>query len=429
MDLIATEVVQPRAPEEVDLTDPRVQECPYPAYAVLREQAPVYKDPHTGYYVVTKYEDLREVLRNYDLYTRDISGTFDKTVDSGRTGYWRFPQAVRAVFREKGWLQLDGFSREPPTHAELRSYVDPSFTAGRIRKMEPQIQRLIDGLIDSFMDDGEVEFVSQFCVPLPMHVIADRLGLPEADLPRLKAWSMDQVMSMSQRMTEEEEIATATRLAEFQHYLVEKFEEKRRNPAEDIISDLVNARNAKGEPLPVEELLGVTFALNIGGNETTTNSLAAGMLMLLEKPEIMAELRADRSRLKNFIEEIIRLETPVQSLFRIARKESVLRGVTIPRNAIIDMRFGAANRDPEAFEAPDQMDLHRKGPGRHMAYGTAHHHCIGAPLARQEMTLAFSSLLDRMADIQLAPGKNDFQHHPHFALRGLKALHLTFRKA
>ena len=139
--------------------------------------------------------------------------------------------------------------------------------------------------------------------------------------------------------------------------------------------------------------------------------------------------RADRSRLKNFIEEIIRLETPVQSLFRIARKESVLRGVTIPRNAIIDMRFGAANRDPEAFEKPNEMDLHRKGPGRHMAYGTAHHHCIGAPLARQEMTLAFSSLLDRMADIQLAPGKNDFQHHPHFALRGLKALHLTFRKA
>lgn len=415
-----------KRPDDIDLLDPAVQECPYHAYKVLQDQAPVYRDPRTGYYVVTKYDDLKEVLRNYDLYTRDISGTYDKEVKSERQGYWRNADAVRRIFKEKGWPSVDSYGREPPSHSWLRRFIDPSFTAGRIKKMQPQIEALVNDLIDAFINDGAVEFVGQFCVPLPMHVIADRLGLPKADLPRLKAWSIDQVDAMSQRLSLEEEVACAERLVAFQHYLVAQFEEKRRDPGEDIISDLVQARDEQGEALSTTELLGITFALNIGGNETTTNSIAGGMLMLLEQPAIMAELRADRALVKNFIEEIIRLETPVQSLFRIARKDSVIRGVTIPKNAIIDMRFGAANRDPDEFDNPDRLDLHRKNPGKHLAYGTAHHHCIGAPLARQEMMIAFNVLLDRLENIRLAPGKNDFLHHPHFALRGLKHLHLTF---
>lgn len=415
-------------PQEIDLLDPSIQECPYHAYKVLQTQAPVYRDPKTGYYVVTKYEDLKEVLRNYDLYTRDISGTYDKTVKSERQGYWRNAEAVRQVFRSEGWPSVDSYGREPPSHSWLRRFIDPSFTAGRIKKMQPQIEALINELIDQFIDEGAVEFVAQFCVPLPMHVIADRLGLPKADLPRLKAWSIDQVDAMSQRLSLEEEVACARRLVAFQHYLVAQFDEKRRNPGEDIISDLVQARDEQGEALSTTELLGITFALNIGGNETTTNSIAGGMLMLLEQPDKMAALRADRALVKNFIEEIIRLETPVQSLFRIARKDTMLRGVAIPKGAIIDMRFGAANRDPDEFDHPDEMDLHRKNPGKHLAYGTAHHHCIGAPLARQEMLLAFNALLDRMDNIRLVPGKNDFLHHPHFALRGLKHLHLAFDK-
>lgn len=415
-------------PEDFNLLDPAIQECPYDAYDVLREQAPVYLDPQTGFYVVTKYDDLREVLRNYDLYTRDVSGTYDKEVQSERAGYWQNAEAVKKIFEKEGWPQVDSYSREPPSHTHMRRYIDPSFTAGRIKKMKPQIEALINELIDGFIDKGEVEFLEAFAVPLPMHVIADRLGLPKKDLQKLKGWSQDQVDAMSQGLSLDEEIACARRIAAFQRYLVERFEEKRRNPSEDIISDIVVAKDEHGEPLTTIEMLGITLALNIGGNETTTNSLAAGMLILMQQPEKMAELRADRSLVKNFIEEIIRLETPVQSLFRIARKDSVLRGVTIPKNAIIDMRFGAANRDAEAFDNPDEMDLHRRNPGKHLAYGTAHHHCIGAPLARQEMLLAFNILLDRMDNVQLAPQGNTFLHHPHFALRGLKELYLTFDK-
>ena len=415
-------------PEDFNLTDPAVQECPYHAYNVLRDQAPVHKDPHTGYYVITRYDDLKRVLRDYEYFSRDLSGAWDPTIKSGRKGYWRNPQEVTKVFADGGWVMADCLSAEPPVHNRFRSLADPAFTAGKVKAGQPYIEALIHELVDGFIDDGKVEFITQFCVPLPMHVIADRMGLPKEDLARLKAWSQDQVDSMSQRLSVEEEIANAQRQVEFQHYLVDWFARKRQDPQDDILSILANARDENGEYFKDTELLSIAFALNIGGNETTTNSISSGMLLLMQQPDKMAELRGNRALIKNFIEEIIRLETPVQSLFRTIRKEVELGGVTIPVGATVDMRFGAANRDPAEFPQPEEMDLHRKSPGKHMAYGTAHHYCIGAPLARQEMTLAFNILLDRLDNIQLAPEGNDFTHHPHFALRGLKALHLTFDK-
>ena len=207
------------------------------------------------------------------------------------------------------------------------------------------------------------------------------------------------------------------------------FEEKRKKPQEDIISDLVNFRFEDGSQLITEELLSMVSALNIGGNETTTNSIAGGMLILMQQKEKLNDLITGKAKLKNFVEEIIRLETPVQSLFRRVRKDVTLGDITIPEGSIIDMRFGSANRDEDIFSCPMQMDLERKNPGKHLAYGISHHHCIGAPLARQEMRMAFDILLKRLKNINLAENKNDFLHHPQFALRGVKELHLTFDKA
>ena len=206
------------------------------------------------------------------------------------------------------------------------------------------------------------------------------------------------------------------------------FEEKRKNPKEDIISDLVNFKFEDGSQLITEELLSMVSALNIGGNETTTNSIAGGMLILMQQKEKLNDLITGKAKLKNFVEEIIRLETPVQSLFRRVRKDVTIGDVTIPEGSIMDMRFGSANRDEDMFSCPMHMDLERKNPGKHLAYGTSHHHCIGAPLARQEMRMAFDILLKRLKNINLAENKNDFLHHPHFALRGLKELNLTFEK-
>lgn len=418
-----------KSPENYNLLDPDVIESPYEAYKVYREEAPVYHSKDTGFYVVTKYDDLKRVLTDYDYFSRDIAAYWEKDSKHKKKGYWKHGDSVGRVFREKGWQQIPCFGAEPPYHTKFRKAANPSFTAKRVKNMEPYIVNLINDLIDSFIDDGEVEFVSQFCIPLPMNVIQDRLGFPKKDLPKLKSWSQDTSAGLSQMLSEEEEISVAERLVEFQHYMVKTFEEKRLNPKDDIISDLVNYIDEDGKKLETEELLSIVSDLNIGGNETTTDSLGSGMLMLMQQRDKMDDLISGKAKYKNFVEEIIRLETPVQSLFRRVRKDVLLSGVEIPEGTIIDMRFGSANRDEEQFECPMDMILDRKNPGKHLAYGTSHHHCIGAPLARQEMRLAFQILLERLTNINLAENKNDFLHRSHFALRGLNKLYLTFEKA
>ena len=418
-----------KTPNNYNLLDPVVIENPYEAYEVYRNQSPVYKSPETGFYVVTKYSDLKRVLTDYDFFSRDIAAHWEKNVKNRKKGYWKHGNSVSKVFQEKGWRQIPCFGAEPPNHTRFRKAANPSFTAGRVKKMEPYIINLINELIDTFIDDGEVEFVSQFCIPLPMNVIQDRLGFPKEDLPKLKGWSQDTSLSLSQMLTEEEEIACAERLVGFQHYMNDAFEEKRKRPKDDIISDLVSYVDEDGNHLKTEELLSIVSDLNIGGNETTTDSLASGMLMLMQQRDKLVDILSGKAKLKNFIEEIIRLETPVQSLFRRVRKDVEVSGVSIPEGSIIDMRFGSANRDEDQFECPAKMDLKRKNPGKHLAYGTAHHHCIGSPLARQEMKFAFEILLKRLKNINLAEDKNDFLHRSHFALRGLNKLFLTFEKA
>ena len=415
---------------DINFLDPDLQENPYEAYEVLREEAPIYLSPDTGFFVVSKYNDLKRVLTDFEFFSRDLSGYWDKDIkeENKKNGYWKNGEKVKKVFIEKGWRQIATFDSEPPHHTKFRKASNPSFTASKIRKMEPYIEDLINELIDQFINDGEVEFISQFCVPLPMNIIQDRLGFPKKDLSKLKAWSFDTSEGLSQRLTEDEEIACAERLVKFQHYMNNTFEEKRKNPKEDIISDLVNFKFEDGSQLITEELLSMVSALNIGGNETTTNSIAGGMLILMQQKEKLNDLITGKAKLKNFVEEIIRLETPVQSLFRRVRKDVTMGDVTIPEGSIIDMRFGSANRDEEIFSCPMHMDLERKNPGKHLAYGISHHHGIGAPLARQEMRMAFDILLRRLKNINLADNKNDFLHHPHFALRGLKELHLTFEK-
>ena len=172
------------------------------------------------------------------------------------------------------------------------------------------------------------------------------------------------------------------------------------------------------------EMMADTF---VGGSETTTNALAAGMKLLIENKDVWAKLKADPDRhMRTFVEEVLRLESPVQSLMRFTHKDVELDGVTIPAGSVINVRYGAANRDERAFECPEKLDLERPRAGAHMAFGSGTHHCLGAPLARRELTWGFQAVVDRFEDMWFADGKNDFSYHPHFLLRSLKQLHIEF---
>ncbi len=230
-------------------------------------------------------------------------------------------------------------------------------------------------------------------------------------------------------LSEEEELKTIEREIEGQHYFQPIFEQLRKCPNETLLSELVNTEiEAWGRTLNDNELHAEMMADTfVGGSETTTNALSAGIKLLIEKPDIWIKLKSDPNKyLKVFIEEVLRLESPVQSLMRQTVNNVELSGVNIPKGSVINVRYAAANRDEEFFENPEEIDLERKKPGSHLAFGSGIHHCLGAPLARRELYWGFKAALDSFDEIKFSEGKNTFRYHPHYLLRSLKELHIEF---
>jgi len=230
-------------------------------------------------------------------------------------------------------------------------------------------------------------------------------------------------------LPEEDEIEMVDREIEAQHYFQPIFERLRANPDDSLISVLVNTViEGWGRPLNDNELHAEMMADTfVGGSETTTNALAAGMKLLIENKDVWHRLKSDPERyMKTFVEEVVRLESPVQSLMRFCAKDTEIDGTVIPKGALVNVRFAAANRDERVFECPEKLDLDRPKAGSHMGFGSGTHHCLGAPLARRELTWGFQAVVDRFEDMDFAPGVNDFSVHPHFLLRSLKALHIEF---
>jgi cytochrome P450 len=255
--------------------------------------------------------------------------------------------------------------------------------------------------------------------------------VPEADIWKIKAWTDAWVQRLGMMQTEEEERWSVEMEIEAQHYFQPIFERLRQEPDGTLLSDMVNRVIPEwGRPLNDNELHAEMMADTfVGGSETTTNAIAYGVKILIENPQGWAKLRSDPERyLRTFIEEVIRLESPVQGLFRWAAEDIELHGVTIPKGAMLNVRYAAANRDEREFECPAELDLERDKPGRHLAFGSGVHHCLGAPLARREMYWTFRALIDRVDEMWFAPGRNDFRVMPNFALRALQALHIEFTR-
>jgi len=402
--------------DEKSLLDPEVQEDPTEYHRALREQAPVYRMPDTGAYVISRYRDVVWAMSHPELYSIDLLGKANFSM-------FRHTEAAELLARE-GYPRNTRLSTDPPEHKGYRGIVNKSFTAGRVNASAPFVQGVVDELLGALARRGACEFLRDFASPLPVRVIANRLGLPPEDVPRLKRWSDAWVEPLGYACSKEREIEIAWLGVELQRYLASKFEEKRRLPGQDILTDLVEGRLPDGRPLSEAEAMGLAEHITVGGHETITSALAAGLLLLIQHPEIARELREDPSLVRNFVEEALRLESPSQGFFRYALEDSELHGVAIPKGSMLHLRFAAANRDPEQFPDPDRLDLRRPNPGAHLAFGQGAHHCLGAPLARLELNLAFRTLLERFENPRLAPGHAPPRHVPGLSLRSLRELHV-----
>jgi cytochrome P450 len=409
-------------PADYSLLDPEIQQCPYQAYKAYRE-APVFQMPETGHFMVSRYEDIYNIVRTPEIFSMDTTQGGGHPYDNDEN--------ITKLFSERGWENRTVLSYDPPVHGTYRGLLEHCFTNKRIKALQPEVETLANSLIDKFVEQAEVDFIEEFCYPLPMMVIAIILGLPQEDLEHFKRWSIAWVAPFAMSDDADSAFKYAQEHVELKAYLVEKFAEKRLKPDDGIISDLVHATYTDTEgnqrPLNENELLSITEQLLVGGNETTNNAMASAMLLLLQNPDQMQLLLSDVDQyVKGFVHESLRYESPTQGLYRYTLQDTTLGDTFIPKGSMVHIRFAAGNRDDGQFPEAEKFDITRKNAATHLAFSHGQHHCMGAPVSRMEMKVAFTLILKRLKNIRLAPGKNDLKHMPGFTLRALENLVIEF---
>jgi cytochrome P450 len=306
---------------------------------------------------------------------------------------------------------------EPPDHTRLRRLVSKAFTPRTVEALRPRIEAIVDGLIDDFGGRGEVDLIADYAEPLPVTVIAELLGIPEADRHLLRPWSAD-ICLMYELNPPDESAHKAVRASlEFSAYLRDLLAERQAHPGDDLISGLAGVVD-DGDQLTERELIGTCVLLLNAGHEASVNGAGNGWWTLFRHPDALARLRAEPGLMPTAIEELLRFDTPLSLFERWVLEPVEVDGIVLDRGQEVALLFGSANRDPAAFERADELDLARD-PNPFLSFGAGIHYCLGAPLAKLELGIAFERLLRRVPRLELAEAP---VWKPTFVLRGLREL-------
>jgi cytochrome P450 len=389
------------------LMDPEVLANPYPLYASLREQDPVHWDPYLHAWVVTRYEDVVEVLLRFEAGRTPAPERLEE-LGMGELG----PIAALMV---RQMLFLD-----PPEHRRVRKLASAAFTARRVARLREHIREIATGLVKELDNGDGFEVMEDLANPLPAIVTAEMLGVPIADHQLLKGWSQDFAEMLGNFQHNPGRVQRVLQsVNEMVDYFLAAVRREDDVPTEGLINALVTAE-VDGDRLSEEEIVANVIITMVGGQETTTNLIGNGMLTLLRQPDQMERLRAEPELMESAVEELLRYESPSQHTARLAPPDTVLGGKEIEEGAAVMAVMAAGNRDPERFGEPDRLVLDRED-NRHLAFGWAGHFCFGAPLARIEGQLAFTALLDTFPTLSLAPDQ-EISWRPNLGLRGLTEL-------
>jgi len=424
----------PASLADVDLFGEGAQEHWYEAYEILHRQAPVHRIPGEGLapgsdgFILTRYADIARVVRDPVRFPPTLSLAVDAILQSG-VAPEQVPQ-VNAMIASMATLR-------PSTalwRAHRQQLTDPWVGPGATRHTA-LITGIADQLIDGWIDQGSVEFVSAFARPLPQRVMAAVLGFPQSDIPRLAEWGTAQVTAFvdgrgHRNVLSQDQLREQFKLlAGFKEYVHAIVQQKRSNPQDDMISFLTRVEyQALGRRLTDMEINGVVYAMVIGGLETTQYALAEQAQLLCEQPDVFATLKQDRSRIRAFTEEAMRLRSPTQGLStRLTSRDEIFQGIEVPAGSLLHLRWAAGNVDAAEFKCPHELQLDRKAVTRHLAFSAGPRVCPGAGISRLEQNIAWQRLLERLDGLEYAPG-NSFLHQPGIML-GTLELQLRFSKA
>jgi cytochrome P450 len=357
---------------------------PFSWYAKMRRESPVFYHPGQQAWMVFRYEEVKRVFADWQTFSSKIPHPPEQTDLTQSLNY-----------------------TDPPKHRSLRSLVAKVFTARRVEELAPRITQITHDLIDRVQGQDRIDFMHDLAIPLPVIVIAEILGIPVADREDFKRWSDGIVLY---------DPGALKAMADYFRHLLEQ---RRQNPGNDLISDLIAAHEA-GETLTAQELVDFCMVLLVGGNETTTNLLGNALLCFHEYPDAFEQLKREPQLLPLAIEEVLRYRSSIQGMERFTKVETQLAGQTIPAGQLVMVWLGSANRDQAQFDRPDEFVIDR-APNPHLAFGNGIHFCLGAPLARLEGKIVLNAVLERLPHLRIDPNAT-LEFIPSTAIHGVKSL-------
>lgn len=413
--------------KDLSMTDPQAMKTPGPFYQALRSQSPVHYDAKLNMWLVSRYDDIVTVLRDPLTYS-------DKHGYAAQYASGFFEEFKQILERDGGGFFPDVIKSDPPEHTRVRKLMDKAFTAHRVATLEPQINALVNKLIDQLIakaGDGQVvDGVNDFAIPLTIAVICEQLGFGQLSADKVKAWSQAVTAQIGRMQNREQMLANAAQICELQNFIIAEMRAREAQPREDMVSDLVHAETEDGK-LEFAEAVSLVRAMIIAGNDTTASAIGNLLYVLATQPEVAKTLHAsvDDDRLLNrFVEELLRTEPPVRALAKMTTKEVELGGVKLPAHAHIMVMYASGNDDETQFECPRKFDLNRPNLGKHVAFGVGVHRCIGASLSRMEIKVVAREVVRRLGDIKLTIPVSEITYAPTVAVRTIERLPITFTK-
>ena len=409
--------------DKANFFEPETLVDPFDFYRTVHREAPILPVPAQNMHIVFNYDLVSEAIGRVEDFSNDFAALLSGT---------RAEDPEIKAITDQGWPGVSTLlTADPPVHTRFRKLVNLAFSMPRVNAIEADIRAKAINLIEEFAVKGECEFLKEFAIPLPVGMIAKQIGL-EDQLDRVKRWSDSAVDRLSQMISREREIECARDEVEFQHVIKIKIDGRRAHGGDDLLNDLVQARIEGEQPLSDPEIMSVMNQFMVAGNETTTSTLAGGMLQLIRNPEQMSKAAAaaggkDPKIIANLVEETLRTETPTAGMWRLVTRDTELGGVHLPKGSMLHLRYAAANRDPAKYHDPDKFDIGRDNARTHLAFGKGIHMCVGNMLSRKEVTVAFDELLSRLTNFEVAD-EAAITIPPNMLLRGIIKLPIRFRK-
>lgn len=409
------------ATEQAAGFDPAILDPPWAFHEQLRKNAPVFKVEQLGFYLVTRYEDVERILKDYKTFSNSFPGMFGTGLSFSPAS----PAKEAAHAKGYKWEPTLFFS-DPPEHRRHRSVLQQAFSPRRVRQLEGMVQELCEEILDGLDTSGPVDFATQVAFQLPVMVIGEAVGIERKDRERFRYWADAVVRRLGEQLSEAEDIKLIDAYVEAQNYFAAEIAARREKPRDDLLSDIVHAQLEGEDPLTLEELLAIVTILPVAGTETSAGLIGMVMLHLLENPADMERCRREPELVDALVEETLRHQSPIQAWFRRATREVELSGATVPKDAMLLVVIASANRDEAKWECPEEFRPGRDNIHDHVAFGWGPHYCVGNALARAEARVAIRTVLERYGDVRLAPGAEP-KHRTNLVHRMLETLPVVLK--